>query len=121
MAQLSHIIVPVSNMENSLDFYTNKLGFTLETQTDNDGMQIGMLSSSSEDTVILISNDEISNSLQPGARVIVGWLVGNLDDVGPELEKKGITFNGPITELAGLRIRQLNDPDGHAIQLTDTN
>jgi len=108
--------VYVSNMENSIDFYTKKLGLTLQSKVGNtwakidagNGLTIGLHPASPPATV---------NAGTQGSINIELAVTGKLKDVVNVLKQRGVCFNGEIQEYDAVHIASLFDPDQNTILL----
>ena len=121
MAKLSHILIPVSDINKSKEFYVDKLGLRVQAEHTHDNQSILLLASTDNDSVILISSQQPINNISHTPSIAVGWLVGNLKQVCHELEARGIIFYGNTMRVGELEFRNLCDPDGNIIQLTQAS
>ena len=105
----------VSNLEASLKFYTDILGFTLLYSTP------GWASVKLGDSLTLGLHPTHPGSPQPGTHgsISIGLEVDQpLEDVVSTLTGRGATFAGPINDTGFVRLAFLSDPDGNELYLS---
>lgn len=108
---ISAVWLPVTDMDRAVAFYRDTLGLSVDEQKSEwselsaDGLRIG-----------LNGRPEESPSGDGGA-LIAFTVEGDLDDEVRELEGKGVSFTGGVSEHPWGRIVPFKDPDGNDLQL----
>lgn len=109
------LTVYVSDLNNSVEFYTKTLGLNLKmhipshwAQVESPGLSIGLHPSGPK-------------SPKPGnsESLMIGLTVDNLDAAMGELRKKGVKFKGDVLDDDQLRIAHFSDPDGNPLYLAE--
>jgi len=107
---VSVVWLPVTNIQQALGFYEDTLGLTRVSaqeqwaELDANGVKIG-----------LNSRDEETPGPEGGA-VIAFQPQSDLESTVSELEGKGVSFIGGISEHPWGRIAAFEDPDGNSLQ-----
>ncbi len=114
--------VPVSDQHAALDFYTNKLGFEVQTDvTMGNGYRWIEVVPPGADTALTLFKpypvqDGGGNSAQPS-------IVFGTDDIAAtyeELSAKGVEFvEAPAMQPWGVKQAIFRDPDGHSFVLVE--
>ena len=124
MSHIGHLWIPVSDLKQSVEFYTQKLGLEeIRTiATDNEdakefGLQESFAQLQTKDENLVIFLVEKPNANVSGKGIVAGFIVDNLSHVQSEFEKKGIQFVGDVAELDDRRVTHFQDPDQHLFQL----
>ncbi|MFQ5941149.1 MAG: VOC family protein [Nitrososphaerales archaeon] len=109
--KIGAVILLVSNMDSSVDFYQNTLGLELKNRSKEWTEFI------KNGTVLALNQTKIKNIMKDG--VLIGFKVGNLDDVCIKLKKKNVKFvQEPIEEEYG-KNAIIRDPDGYMISIIE--
>lgn len=121
---LGHVAIKVADLDKSLDFYVNKLGFPEMMRLRKDDGSVWL--------VYLRITDEQYLEVFPGAETdrAPGWnangmnhlclTVDDIDDVIARIEAAGLTLLLPLkTAIDGNRQAWLEDPDGNRIELME--
>lgn len=109
ISRVATVWVPVSAMNQAVEFYNGKLGLEIEQQEEDwsqlaiDGLTIGL-------------NRRESTSGDGGAVPAFG-VSGRLEDVVDHLREQGVEFTGEISDHPWGRIAPFKDPDGNDLQL----
>ena len=96
MIKLSHMVLPVSNLQKSRDWYVGKLGFSLEREHD------GIVGIKDQSGLIIF--------LQPAAEGLAGdkitltIQVDNVESKFKELESMGVQFLNPPNSFSGAMV-----------------
>jgi predicted enzyme related to lactoylglutathione lyase len=107
---VSVIWFPVSDVGRSVDFYRDTLGLQVRDQQDQwaelvaDGLTIGL-------------NSHEEDSRAQGGGVLALRPKGGIDAAVQELESRGVTFVGAVSEHPWGRVATFKDPDGNDLQL----
>ena len=137
--EVRHVRIVVKNMENSLKFYRDILGFEIIRDMDEqggyinnmlslDGVQVRTvkLSAGMGNTLIELldfkshSDNEIRNFYTIGASH-VALTVDNLEDLYKHLSENNIKFNAPPQKSPDglVKVTFCDDPDGTPIELVE--
>lgn len=121
---IGHVAIKVSDLDRSLDYYENKLGFAEMMRLKNDDGSVLL--------VYLRITDEQYLEVFPGAENdrAPGWnanglnhmclIVDNIDPVLARIEGAGLSLLLPLkTAVDGNRQAWLEDPDGNRIELME--
>lgn len=111
MTKLSHIVIPVGDLQSSRDWYVEKLGFTLE---DERGDIVRIRDAGG----LTISLQEAGGSLA-SAKVTLTIEVENVDKSFQELKSAGVQFLNPPRVLFWGYGAEVLDPDGYMNRLWD--
>jgi catechol 2,3-dioxygenase-like lactoylglutathione lyase family enzyme len=107
------IQLQVSDLERSVRFYTDVLGFRVSERRDDlgfvhietgmTGLQIGL---------------SAGRPPAPGSSVLNFGVAGDIEKARKFLEAKGVTFLGPTQVIPGkVKLASFRDPDGYTIRL----
>jgi catechol 2,3-dioxygenase-like lactoylglutathione lyase family enzyme len=103
----------VSDFEESLNFYTNILGFKLKNR-------IGRVHATLQGSGMTIELEALSpGKVLPVQNFSIGVGVSNLDPTIKKLKEKNISFSGFKESDIGGRIAQLEDPNGVSLYLRE--
>jgi len=111
MVRVSHIVLPVSDIQKSREWYVNKLGFTLERERD---AAIGIKDRSDLTIFLMKSTDAL-----PGQKITLTIQVDNLDNKYQELAAIGAQFVSPPGRQPWGYGAEILDPDGYTNHLWD--
>jgi lactoylglutathione lyase len=111
------VIVLVSDMERSVKFYKETLELPIKTQSED------WTEFFHRDTTIALHpiKKKTKASQEDGGEksVLIGFMVGDLDNVVTTLKKRGVTFfKAPREETFG-KHTIVQDPDGHLISIAE--
>jgi catechol 2,3-dioxygenase-like lactoylglutathione lyase family enzyme len=111
MAKVSHIVLPVSDLQKSREWYVNKLGFTLEHERE----EAVAIKDQSGLTIFLLK----TTSHVAGQRITFTIQVADVDGKHQELAALGVHFvSSPQRHFWGYGAEVL-DPDGYMNHLWD--
>ena len=137
--EVRHVGIVVNNMENSLKFYQDLLGFKIIRDMDEHGIYINnmlsldnvqgrtvKLSAGTGNTLIELldfkshDDNDIRNFYTIGASH-VALTVDNLEDLYKHLTKNNVKFNAPPQKSPDglVKVTFCNDPDGTPIELVE--
>lgn len=121
---IGHVAIKVTDLDRSLDYYVNKLGFAEMMRLHKDDGSVWL--------VYLRITDEQYLEVFPGAETdrAPGWnanglnhvclTVDNIDQVLAEVAAAGLTLLLPLkTAVDGNRQAWLEDPDGNRLELME--
>lgn len=116
--KLNWVTIRVSNLEQSVAFYTETLGMEVASRFGGGGRQIVMLGKADEAKVELIC--ETGNKVEsPGSGVSIGLESEDLDVLVDTLKAKGCPVSGPVSPNPHVRFYFVKDPDGYTVQLVE--
>ncbi len=107
---VSNVWLPVEDMERAVAFYRDTLGLEIAkqdeqwTEFDANGLRIGL-------------NGRESAQSSEGGAVITFQPDGDLEEQVAELQGKGVTFTGGISEYPWGRLAPFKDSEGNDLQL----
>lgn len=112
--------IPVADQERALDFYTNKIGFSLLTEQDFDEKQrwIELKVPGADTGVALFTPDGHENRV--GTFLNTAFEVDNLAKTYEELVEKGVEFLGPITKEDWGSFAIMKDSEGNTICISQS-
>jgi methylmalonyl-CoA epimerase len=111
-SSIDHIAIAVSDLETSIAFYTNVLGFVLHERRKTEGKRTAMISAvlkAGPITVVLLEGtseeSQVSKFIEhygPGVQhLAIG--VQNLPEMAERLEQGGLEFDTKVINSSGLR------------------
>ncbi|MGI9822024.1 VOC family protein [Agromyces sp. Marseille-Q5079] len=112
---LEVVIVPVSDLDRSIAFYRDQVGFELDHETTNEHMHVAQLTPRGSGCSIVIGNLPSQNDMAPGALHGVQLVVADAEAARAELVERGVDA-GPIMvfdERDGGTFFGFADPDGN--------
>ena len=109
---LDLLFLEVNNLEESLEFYTDILGFT--TESNNSDAQPPMATVRSG-TLRITLVQQVETMLKRGRGVHFVLGVHNVDDFYRRLATRDIQISAPRDEGWGGRFVSLQDPDGYRL------
>jgi len=111
MAKVSHIVLPVTDVSRSREWYVNKLGFTLERELEH---AVGIKDQSGLTVFLLKATDPL-----PGQKITLTIQVGSVDSTHQTLTAAGVTFVSPPKRQFWGYGAEVLDPDGYMNHLWD--
>jgi len=111
MAKVSHIVLPVSDVQKSREWYVNKLGFTLERERDE---AVGIKDESGLTIFLLKTGDSLA-----GQKITLTIQVGDVDSKHQELAALGVNFVSPPKRQFWGYGAEVLDPDGYMNHVWD--
>jgi len=112
---LEVVIVPVSDLDASIAFYRDKVGFDLDHDTRNDHMHIAQLTPRGSGCSIVIGSLPSQNEMAPGSLRGLQLVVADAEAARAELLSRGVEAS-EITvfdERDGGTFFGFADPDGN--------
>lgn len=113
---LEVVVVPVSDIARSIEFYRDKLGFTQDHETDIGGMHFTQLTPPGSGCSIVFGNGPGMDAMQPGTLKGLQLVVADINAAREELLGRGVDV-GDITvfdERDGGTFFGFDDPDGNS-------
>lgn len=124
--RIDHTTITARNLEESVDFYTRLLGFTIDREMWLPAEKLRIVFLRLGDTTLeLFGVPEIHGEMISHANEVVGYkhialLVDSVDEEYERLSKAGVKFNLlPKTIQDVVRIAFFRDPDGMDIELIE--
>ena len=111
MAKVSHMVLPVSDVHKSRDWYVDKLGFTVEREHE----EVVGLKDQSGLTIFL----QKAAGILAGQKITLTIQVDNVDTKHQELASLGVKFVSPPKRLFWGYGAEVLDPDGYMNHLWD--
>ena len=111
MAKVSHMVLPVSAVHKSRDWYVDRLGFTVEREHD----EVVGIKDQSGLTIFL----QKAPGILAGQKITLTIQVDNVDSKHQELESLGVKFVSPPKRLFWGYGAEVLDPDGYMNHLWD--
>ncbi|MGH1364640.1 MAG: VOC family protein [Calditrichia bacterium] len=120
----------VSNIDTTLEWYTNNLGFEMVSRVDLE--ERGLRMANLKCGKAWIELIELKGAVSPGELMVetpkkiriiglfkIGYLVAELDQWVTRLKNAGVEFNGDVVkdQHSGRRMVIVKDPDGNRVQL----
>ncbi len=114
-----NVTVYVSDMDQAVDFYVDRLGLKLAQRFGNHWAEVRV-----GDTLVIGLHPKTDKAPPPGTRgaMSIGLTIDEpIDQVVQRLSAKGIRFRGPVVrdEGGGLSLAFLGDPDGNDLYLCE--
>lgn len=113
---LEVVIVPVSNIDRSIAFYRDQVGFDLDHITQNEHMHVAQLTPPGSGCSIVIGSLPSQNEMEPGSLKGLQLVVADAAAARQELLDRGVEA-GEITvfdERDGGTFFGFSDPDGNS-------
>ncbi len=117
---LLHVRMRVSNMEETLRFYTEIIGLSLVEQHQSPrGSKLAFLSVPKSDTLIELCEFSASGPVQVQEDLVhLAFEVNNMEDTLSALKAKNIPItDGPTKSASGSQFIFIDAPDGYEIEL----
>src|SRR2546426_8648723 len=111
MAKVSHMVVPVSDVHKSRDWYVHKLGFKVEREH---GEVVGIKDQSGLTIFLQKTADTLA-----GLKITLTIQVDNVDSKHQELTRLGVKFVSPPKRQFWGYGAEVLDPDGYMNHLWD--
>jgi catechol 2,3-dioxygenase-like lactoylglutathione lyase family enzyme len=111
MAKVSHIVLPVSDVPRSREWYVNKLGFTLERELEQ---AVGIKDESGLTIFLVKATDPLA-----GHKITLTIQIANVHSKHHELTNVGVPFISPPRRQFWGYGAEVVDPDGYMNHLWD--
>ena len=117
--QIKFVSIPVADQNRALDFYTEKLGFTIITDQPFDDKQrwIELRVPKAETRVVLFTTDEDRHRV--GTFMNVSYTCDNLQKTYEELRARGVEFENPPKKEPWGNFAIFKDSEGNKFVLGD--
>jgi len=111
--------LPVSNLENSLAFYSGLMGLGPMAKMGSPAHQVVMLGENGQTKLELIFEPGRPISENPGGIISMGYAPEDLDAFMEKVSELDIPAVGPISPTPDIRFFFIKDPDGYTVQLVE--
>jgi predicted enzyme related to lactoylglutathione lyase len=117
--QIKFVSVPVADQDRALDFYTEKLGFTIITDQPFDDKQrwIELRVPKAETRVVLFTTDDDKGRI--GTFMNMSYTCDDLQKTYQELKKRGVEFENPPKKEHWGNFAIFKDSEGNRFVLGD--
>ena len=122
VVKLLHTRMRVSNLDQTIQFYTNVLGLeVLERKTSPRGSQLAFLKVPNSDELIELTSFPPSGPVKVQEDLVhLAFQVESLDETIASLNAKGVKVtDGPTRTSSGSRFIFIDAPDGYEIELIE--
>ncbi len=122
VTKLLHTRMRVSDMEQTVNFYTNVLGLeVLERKVSPRGSQLAFLKVPNSEELIELTSFPPSGPVTVQEDLVhLAFQVENLDDAIDSLNAQGVKItDGPTQSSSGSRFIFIDAPDGYEIELIE--
>ncbi|MDV3223035.1 VOC family protein [Intrasporangium sp.] len=112
---LEVVVVPVSDLRRSIDFYRDQVGFHLDHETDNEHMHVAQLTPPGSGCSIVIGNLSTQTTMAPGSLHGIQLCVADAEAARTELVGRGVECSEiqVIDPRDGGTFFGFSDPDGN--------
>jgi catechol 2,3-dioxygenase-like lactoylglutathione lyase family enzyme len=113
---LEVVIVPVSDLNRSIAFYRDQVGFHLDHETENEHMHVAQLTPEGSGCSIVIGNLPSQAEMAPGSLKGVQLVVADAAAARAELLERGVEASEIMVfdERDGGTFFGFSDPDGNS-------
>ena len=113
---LEVVVLPVSDIERSIAFYRDQVGFDLDHDTHTDQMHVVQLTPPGSGCSIVFGNLPSQNEMEPGSMKGLQLVVPNAAEARAELSGRGVEVSDLMvfTEADGGTFFGFQDPDGNS-------
>ncbi len=87
---LEVVVLPVSDLARSIEFYRDKVGFDLDHETENEHMHVAQLTPRGSGCSIVIGNLPSQNEMEPGSMRGLQLVVSDAQAARQELLDRGV-------------------------------
>ena len=116
--KIKFISIPVADQNRALDFYTDKLGFTIITDQPFDEKQrwIELRIPKAETRVVLFTPEDEEKRI--GSFMNMSYTCDDIDKTYDELKKRGVEFEGPPQNQTWGTYAMFKDSEGNKFVLS---
>jgi catechol 2,3-dioxygenase-like lactoylglutathione lyase family enzyme len=113
---LEVIVLPVSDLDRSIAFYRDQVGFHLDHDTQNEHMHVAQLTPPGSGCSIVIGDLPAQNEMEPGSMKALQLVVADAEAARQELLDRGVDVSDltVLTEADGGTFFGFQDPDGNS-------
>ena len=113
---LEVVVLPVSDIDRSVAFYRDQVGFELDHDTRNEHMHVVQMTPPGSGCSIVFGDLTAQNQMQPGSMKALQLVVCDAGAARQELIDRGIDASEAmvVTEAEGGTFFGFEDPDGNS-------
>ena len=113
---LEVVVLPVADIERSVTFYRDQVGFQLDHETRNDQMHVVQLTPPGSGCSIVFGDLPSQNQMQPGSMKALQLVVADAALAHRELSERGVEVSDltVFAETDGGTFFGFRDPDGNS-------
>ena len=113
---LEVVVPPVSDINRSIEFYRDQVGFNLDHHTQNEHMNVAQLTPPGSGCSIVIGDLPSQNHMAPGSMKAIQLVVPDAAAARQALVDRGVEASeiSVITEADGGTFFGFEDPDGNS-------
>jgi catechol 2,3-dioxygenase-like lactoylglutathione lyase family enzyme len=118
--KLEVVMLPVKNVDASIDFYKNKLGFNLDHDIQpGNGMRIVQFTPPGSGCSIVFGNG-MGSLAEPGSIKNTHLVVSDIELARNQLAENGVEIS-EVNDMGGVKYAYFGDPDGNTWALQEIN
>lgn len=112
---LEVVVLPVSNIDRSIAFYRDQIGFELDHDTENEHMHVTQLTPRGSGCSIVFGDLPAQRGMEPGAMKSLQLVVADAEAARQELLERGVEVSEiqVFDEADGGTFFGFADPDGN--------
>src|SRR5712675_73000 len=116
--QIKFVSIPVADQNRALDFYTEKLGFTIITDQPFDEKQrwIELRIPKAETRIVLFTTDADKSRI--GTFMSISFACDDVEKTYEDLKARGVEFRGPPKKEHWGMFAMFNDSEGNQFVLS---
>jgi len=120
---LEVVVLPVSDIDRSIAFYRDQMGFRLDHETRNEHMHVAQLTPPGSGCSIVFGNLPSQNEMAPGSIKGLQLVVSNAVAARQALTDRGVEVSDLIVmaEADGGTFFGFHDPDGNSWAVQEIN
>ena len=113
---LEVVVLPVSDIDRSIEFYRDQVGFNLDHRTQNEHMDVAQLTPPGSGASIVFGSLPAQNQMAPGSMKGLQLVVSDGAAARQELLDRGVEASelSVFTEADGGTFFGFRDPDGNS-------
>jgi predicted enzyme related to lactoylglutathione lyase len=113
---LEVVVLPVSDIDRSVAFYRDQVGFHLDHDTRNEQMHVVQLTPRGSGCSIVFGDLPSQNQMEPGSMKALQLVVSDAAAARKELSDRGVDVSDlmVVTEADGGTFFGFEDPDGNS-------
>jgi catechol 2,3-dioxygenase-like lactoylglutathione lyase family enzyme len=113
---LEVVVLPVSDINRSIEFYRDKIGFGCDHHTQNEHIDVAQLTPPGSGCSIVLGNLASQNQMAPGSMKALQLVVPDAAAARQELLDRGVDASDltVVTDAEGGTFFGFHDPDGNS-------